>query len=188
MRVRRFFAVTFRVKLAFVATVAMTPVAAQQKEATPGSANPMIARLAKTTAGTWRCTESVGLRDGTTLVKPGVLTIESRLDGHWLVSVLSWMPTKAAAGMTMVDYRTWDEDRKLWRSYAFDDRGGFTQSETTHSDDDSMTWAGKDVFDGRTVWWRSTEEIVSDREMTFSAEGSADGESYAPMANGKCVR
>ena len=88
----------------------------------------------------------------------------------------------------MIDYRTWDENRKRWQSYAFDSRGGFSQSETTQADDKSMTWAGKDVSDGKTFWWRSTEDIISSTEMTFSAEGSVDGKNYSPMAHGKCER
>lgn len=185
---RHFTDVAFRLTLAVAATVLTPSVAAQVEQAAPDSVNSRIAKLARSTSGTWRCTESVARPDGTTLVKPGTLTIESKLDGHWLVSVLSWMPTKASPGITMIDYRTWDEGRNRWQSYAFDSGGGFTQSETTHADDNSMTWAGEDESDGRTLWWRSTEEIASSTEMTFSAEGSADGKNYVPMAHGRCTR
>lgn len=150
--------------------------------------NPKVAKLSKMLAGSWRCTETVSQPDGTKVIQKGTFTIRPDLGGHWLVSTLIWAPRQGSAGRTMVDYRTWDETKNAWKSYAFDDSGGFSESATLRAGEKTMLWAGVDVTGGKSSWWRSTEEMASPKKMTFSVEGSADGKTYAALAHGECRR
>lgn len=150
--------------------------------------NPKVAKLSKLLAGNWTCSETVSQPDGTKVVQRGTFTIRLGLGGHWLVGTLTWAPRPGSAGRTMVDYRTWDETKNAWKSYAFDDSGGFSESATLRADEKTMLWAGVDVTGGRSYWWRSTEAVASPKRMTFSVEGSADGKTYAAVAHGECTR
>lgn len=96
------------------------------------------------------------------------------------------MESKDPSGtiMEMQSMLGWDAEKKVYRSWSFDNLGRFESAAGTVKDD-AWTWIGESHRGDKTV---QTRYVVSDAKpdtYAFSYETSPDGKSWTPVWSGK---
>lgn len=136
----------------------------------PPKPPPELVTLARSMAGTWRCT---GTAEDTPI--KATITRKVDLDKWWIQAsyvgsaiMPKWPPFKWTAYTTM-DRTT----KKLYRTEVTN-RGGHSTTVGTQSDK-KISWEGDAVWGGEALKVRLTEELVSPKEVKEMAEVSRDG-------------
>lgn len=99
------------------------------------------------------------------------------------------MENKDPSG-TMRDVQTmlgWDAEKKLYRSWSFDNLGRF-ESATGTVKDDTWTWIGESHSGDQTVHTRYVVTDTKPDAYAFRYETSPDGKSWTPVWTGKYAK
>jgi hypothetical protein len=131
--------------------------------------------LAKSMAGTWRCTGQAMVGETMVAAKSTVVhKVDATLNKFWIQTAFTGTIPKMPA-MKSTWYTTYDSTKgKLWRS-SMQGRGGYSTAWGTVADK-KISWEGDAHWaDGSDVKLRTTEEMVSPKEVKVSGESSKDG-------------
>ncbi|HEY4180556.1 MAG TPA: hypothetical protein VGM90_27115 [Kofleriaceae bacterium] len=129
-----------------------------------------VADMGKKMAGTWNCTgEMMDMADPTKMnPMKGKIVWKLDADKAWIVGNL----TEGKMKLTLME--TYDAASKKWYRIGTDSAGG---SETAWSDGGAKAvWTGEGRGMNMPAWkTRTTEEMVSDKEIKLTGEMSSDG-------------
>ena len=127
--------------------------------------------MAKSMAGTWKCTGKAEM-GGVTGDLKGSLTHKTDLDGFWMVSSLTATAGKATFHATFMT--TFDPgSKRFYRQSATGHGGHGTEWGTVEGT--KTSWEGEDFFAGNNHKVRGTDEMVSAKEAHITGEYSDDG-------------
>jgi hypothetical protein len=140
----------------------------------PPEAPPEIAAMAKSMAGTWKCTGQAEMGGQMNDVKATItFKVEPTLSKFWMqanfVGTAGKMPPFKFTTFTTYDSAT----QKFWRTN-INARGGHAVSTGTMTDK-KVSWEGDAKWMAGDVKIRDTEEMVSPKEFKVFGEYSKDG-------------
>jgi hypothetical protein len=134
-----------------------------------------LATLGKQMAGTWKCTGKNEIMGQMVDVKATLShKVDANLNKMWLQTTFTGtapkMPPMKSSWFTTYDPKA----AKLWRTM-INGRGGHSWAAGTIADK-KITWEGDAHWaDGTDVKTRTTEEMVSPKEVKVTGESSKDG-------------
>lgn len=143
-----------------------------------------LAELAKSMAGTWKCTGKASIA-GQQLDVTGTVTHKADFDGWWIASVIDGKAGKIP--MHSMFTTTYDPGMKKLYRFSLNGRGGHSTAWGTIADK-KITWEGEARWNGKDLKSRSTEEMVSAKELHISGESSADGKTWDKEAEIVCKK
>ncbi len=149
------------------------PPAAEKKpaDAKPPGPPAELTAMAKSMAGTWKCTGKAEMGGVTGDIK-GTITHKADLDGFWMTSSLTASAGKATMHATFMT--TFDPGSKRFYRQTANGHGGHGTAWGT-ADGTKTSWEGEAYFAGNNHKLRGTEEMVSPKEAHITGEYSDDG-------------
>lgn len=181
-----------KTKLAVVLMIALGGVAAAQpkkeeaKMKAPEPAKmpelkpaPEVAAMAKTMAGTWKCTGKVAMdpsNPANMSDMKGTFKASLDLDKYWIKG--EWTSTVGKAKSRGVFYMTYDPAAKKWYRHGMDSMGmggmAWSTGLPAGAKEGKMVWEGESHMMGMMMKDRSTEEIAA-KSVKMTSEMSHDG-------------
>ncbi|MEO8705293.1 MAG: DUF1579 family protein [Kofleriaceae bacterium] len=148
-----------------------------------------IEDMAKTMAGTWKCTGKVAMNPAdptkmTDFTGTSKSAMATDLDKWWIKGDY----TGKFGGMTMKGtmLTTFDATAKKWFRFSADNMGGSDWASAAAATGTKIVWEGESrgMMAGKT---RSTEEMVG-KDFKMTVEGSADGKKWATSMEMTCKK
>ncbi len=169
-----------------------TPPADAAKKAEPPKKMEMpkppaeVAELFKTVGGNWKCTGNAAM-DPTdpTKMTPMNMKMAMKLDASkaWITGALDSGPMK----MTMMV--TFDTNSKKWYRILTDNTGGSETAWSAGMANNKVVWEGEGRGMGMKPWKaRTTEEMVSAKEVKMTGEMSMDGKTWMKSWDSACKK
>ena len=143
-----------------------------------------VAEMAKTMAGTWKCTGTLFNPMDATQSMAAKMTMTTKLDPDkaWLLTTLTGLPTK------MMIVTTFDAASKKWYRITTDGTGGSDTAWGTATGTKTV-WEGESRGMGMKAWKsRTTEEAVSPKETKMMGEMAMDGKTWVKGWEATCKK
>lgn len=154
----------------------MAPVAA-----TPPAA---VADHVKAMKGSWKCTGSTLLPDGTEVTRNGTLTVKVDLDGFWSHSTFT---SKAKGAYKFDAYRTLDATSGKWHLMLVDSLGGQEVGTSAGPEGSKLVWLTDSRGPGGSRKARHTEQ-KSGTDLVFYGETTTDGKLWIKTYEVTCKK
>ena len=133
---------------------------------------PELADAAKMLKGTWTCTGTVHMPDGTSRPSAGTMKFSLDLDKFWIVNT---MTEKSKTPYKFTAYITYDAAAKKWNQVSMDNMGVLGMATSDGPKDGVVTWVGGANGMGMTMKSKMVETMVSPKERKIESQASADG-------------
>jgi hypothetical protein len=142
---------------------------------------------AKAMKGTWACSVTIHM-NGQDMKSTGTITWKSDLDNFWLTGTFAGKKAKDnPTPYNFVEHRMYDANQKKWVSAMFDNSGSMGQMTGT-AGDKKIDWEGKSMEGTMTMYSKSTEEMVSAKEVKITGQMSMDGKTFNPAYEVDCKK
>lgn len=128
-----------------------------------------VAQLAKTMAGTWKCTGTMADMADPSKMNPMKLNMAIKLDLDKM-----WINVAMTGAFKGQMFMTYEPTSKKWYRTMVDSWGGSETSWSTGMKDNKAVWEGEGRGMGMTVKSRTTEEMVSPKNIKMTGEMSMD--------------
>jgi len=179
---------------------AATPAKPADKAAPPAATTPAkkpeppkppaeVGELAKTLAGTWRCTGKAAM-DPTDMTKMTdmkmtmTFKVDNTLGKFWINTTLKSPMFKG----TM--FTTYDTNKKMWYRVMVDNMGMSQTEWSSGLKDGKVAWEGemRGMPGVASMKVRTTETMVSPKEVTMLGEGTMDGKTWVKGWEASCKK
>jgi len=131
-----------------------------------------VADMAKSIAGTWKCTGKAQMGPGAPVDFTASITQKLDLDKWWIQGSLA---TTGKVPFKFTEYTGYDPVGKKWHRMGVDNMGGGRTMEASGMTDGKMVWEGTGMEMGQMVKLRDTEEVMKDKSFHTLGEESTDG-------------
>jgi hypothetical protein len=161
------------------------PVAAPPAKMEMPKAPAEVADLGKKLAGTYKCTGQMMDMANPGKMKDSKSTVVMKLDADkaWITADIT------VEKMKMHMMTTYDAASKKWYRVSTDNIGASSTAWTKGLDGTKIVWDGEGRGMNMPAWKeRTTEEMVSEKEMKMTGEASMDGKTFQTMWTADCKK
>ena len=151
-----------------------------------------IAEMAKSMAGTWKCTGKAAMNPAdmtqmTDMKMTMTFKVDGGLDKFWITGTMA-SQTKPTMKGTM--YTTYDATQKKWFRVMVDNMGGQETGSSTGLKDGKIVWEGEMRMPGMgSMKTRTTETLAAGgKEVSMLGEGTMDGKKWMTGWEANCKK